>query len=131
MNTTTQQHTPGPWFHDKAMSGRTDSFSITHNRRCGPDILQEAIATLHYPSSHPTQLDSAVVAEANARLIASAPELLEALKALLRNVEDCQKYIAVLKDDERFDSEGNQLFPSSPEMDRARAAIAKATEGGQ
>ena len=48
--------------------------------------------------------------KANARLIAAAPELLEALQAIMR----CSK-------------EGGYLFKDSSELYAARAAIAKAT----
>jgi len=56
------QHTAGPWAHEKAMASR----EVWHVR----SKKQGCIASLEGKS-----------AEANARLIAAAPDLLEALKA--------------------------------------------------
>ena len=83
MNTT--NHTPGPWKHDETWGlikyGKTE------------------ICALHSGN------------EANAHLIASAPDLLEALRFLLAD------YIAI---------EGERLTGSSVPIEMARAAILKA-----
>jgi len=100
MNST---HTPGPWtLGDKI---------IPHTGECGrlmggcrhvfgpnqPDGAQNLIGTI-------TQ-------DANARLIAAAPDLLEACRGMLRHLE---------REGLQFDA-----------MDDARAAIAKATGKGE
>ena len=63
---------------------------------------------------------------ANARLIAAAPELLAALESLLENCRAKAALIATLESREKFDDAGNEIIDQSPEMDTARAAIAKA-----
>lgn len=83
MNTT--NHTPGPWKHDETWGlikyGKTE------------------ICALHSGN------------EANANLIAAAPDLLSALRFLLAD------YVAI---------EGEKLTGSSVPVEMARAAIAKA-----
>lgn len=63
----TTQHTPGPWFYDDSMKGR---LAINSERA--------SIAVIPY-------LDAEAIA--NARLIATAPELLAALKSLADQVK--------------------------------------------
>lgn len=65
---------------------------------------------------------------ANARLIASAPELLAALHDLLANAESKERYARMILGTETGEETANDL--DSPEMAKARAAIAKA-EGAQ
>lgn len=63
-------HTPGPWFiNDKSVDCQKDKISI-ETKVMGDDYF---IA----------QVDSSISQEANARLIAAAPELLEACKAFI------------------------------------------------
>ena len=67
----TQQHTPGPWnYSGPTISGR---FSIYAN---GPLAYSAGVS------------DYGDAAEANARLISSAPDLLDALDWALRQIED-------------------------------------------
>lgn len=66
-------HTPGPWGICPSFGGNPDAFSISV---VGDDRL---IAT----AWDRTPFDEANPAEANARLIAAAPELLEALEYLV------------------------------------------------
>ena len=82
------QHTPGPWVvYDDSNDGKTNRFEIAARGK----------TVAHIYHSVPEEDLS------NAFLIASAPDLLEALFGLL-------------------------LFPNNPrENDKARAAIAKAT----
>jgi hypothetical protein len=82
------QHTPGPW--ELRHSPRHGYFFIDYPQ-------QEGSATL-------TKLDCE---EADARLIAAAPELLKALQGIMVGVAGCQK---------------------NPEYEVARAAMAKAME---
>lgn len=67
------KHTPGPW----AIEYRTeDQFTYSPRISVGP-------AFLHYSAGYHTEKQDATFkarAEANARLIAAAPELLEALQ---------------------------------------------------
>lgn len=92
-------HTPGPWVHVE----NDDEYDVKHG--IGSD---RTVATVR------TGGDMQRV-EANARLIAAAPELLEALKELVR--------VAVINSGRGRDEEGFAAFRA------ARAAIAKA--GGE
>lgn len=77
MNT---KHTPGPWrFHHN--EGQTFNFITDKYNNC---IAKALINEHHIPAD---------VAEENARLIAAAPELLEALKNILADVEYSEKEI--------------------------------------
>lgn len=62
-----KQHTPGPWFYDDSLKGRLVINSERANVAVIPYLDREAIA--------------------NARLIAAAPELLAALKALKNRLD--------------------------------------------
>jgi len=70
-------HTPGPWHHGKM-------FETTHD---GVDRaffgIGTEVAPTHIGYASVTGLVNQAEAEANARLIVAAPELLEACKALL------------------------------------------------
>lgn len=94
------KHTPGPWFvqddHGRRYietSGNDDTIAEIHRRRSKGSVY------------------SCTEAGANASLIASAPELLEALQGLLAAYED----------------PGNTGSSYDEVVQRARAAIAKAT----
>jgi hypothetical protein len=80
------RHTPGPWFYDDTMKGRVNINSQS-----------AAVASIPY-------IDAEAVA--NARLIAAAPDLLDALRRLMREEADGEFTIGLIED--------------------ARAAIAKA-----
>lgn len=89
------KHTPGPWtLYDARKDGST-SFYVNH----GPDY----IGSVHLAPGR------AAVGSSNARLIAAAPELLEALQELVYGIERPTSG--------RFETA----------MPQARAAIAKAT----
>ena len=85
------EHTPGPWIVDALGYGY--------------DISAPEARCLITTSSDPKMVWGAIAREADARLIAAAPELLEALESLLAQVEQ---------------------YGHKPECDAARAAIAKA-----
>ena len=89
------QHTPGPWFIEQ----RTDDNGATHCRITASDG--------HGWSGNRYMSVSGCIDEHDARLIAAAPELLEALQSVLDNC---------------LDSEGLCAAHA-----KARAAIAKAT----
>jgi hypothetical protein len=99
------QHTPGPWQVKQARNGHTAVY---------PTGSQERVADIYCP------LDVDGHHAANARLIAAAPELLAALKAMMLNHfehhQDCSA--ARMSHLENFCECG---------IAAARAAIAKAT----
>lgn len=64
--------------------------------------------------------------DANARLIAAAPELLAALRDLLENAVAKERYIDTLTGEDVKNWELPDAALDSPEMAAARAAIAKA-----
>ena len=105
-------HTKGPWDVARTDAGiivRTESAKKT---RFG---ASRYAAIGGFDRSDPEQLAEAL---ANARLIAAAPELLEALIELADEVAD------------RFDLDSPSTNPSIKHaVSSARAAIAKATEG--
>jgi len=77
------KHTPGPWgimSHHRDAHGKFDYIRIGHDSRgqYGPDFIQ--VDALHWTAEGQEQ------ANANARLIAAAPDLLEALKGLLNAI---------------------------------------------
>lgn len=94
------QHTPGPWGNIGG-NGRLLDIPIR-----ATDLEKLGVSLVYIITDSPHRRE---VAQANARLIAAAPDLLEALQDLLF-----------------FDN-------GKPEFDAARAAIAKATgqKGGE
>lgn len=89
---TQSQHTPGPWIVQGDTYVTVNSLIIAHCKQAGNTTLEEA--------------------QANARLIAAAPELLEALEDLIGYAEH------------RFGD--NDYYKNHGCMNKARAAIAKA-----
>ncbi len=99
------KHTPGPWtWRNEPFDDGTPFFVIT--------------AGIGFFGSHSTLPSgfcaSGIMSEANARLIASAPELLAALEAMMQGAE-----WAPSGDNTRF------VSPASDVAKAARAAIAK------
>lgn len=95
------KHTPGPWHYDwtSKTNGYITGFHV--GRQIAPMDEMGCIEHLiTIPNDRPTEEE----AEANARLIAAAPELLEALEEL----------------------QGYELPVSQACLDRINAAIAKA-----
>lgn len=76
------QHTPGPWEIRKAKDGSGDIAIVAPNAPADqysrPGILGECYADIRRMGENNT-----AEAEANARLIAAAPELMEALKVII------------------------------------------------
>ncbi len=70
------QHTPGPWIAKRAVNGSKDFGIVT----CKGDVLAEVFSDIRF---HNEQCPEVVY---NARLIAAAPDLLEAVQDLLDNV---------------------------------------------
>jgi len=110
-------HTPGPWlavpFHDDGQAGWQITEMATNAQLGVADVLYRRgkyKATNHY------------AAEANARLIAAAPEMLGALK--IAHATICQ-----LVDEKNLSSEGmtaEEYQKHSTWVGRIQAAIAKA-----
>lgn len=112
------QHTPGPWKFSRWDQFGDARFYISQ-QECAPYTPNYSdVATLiaETPSGELVKIQ-----EANARLIAAAPDLLEALKELSRS------FIGTYSDDQRSDDEINNHREHWERM--ARAAITKA-EGG-
>ena len=78
MNTHTHTHTPGPWKIAHRM-GRPIVVNSTPTHG-GPLDICEAYT---HPMAHETIKDALDVSEANARLIAAAPELLQVARDFL------------------------------------------------
>ena len=93
------QPTPGPWM----INQETQEVYAEPDPK-GPSIVVADCCNANAPDSDKEQ-------EANARLIAAAPELLEALANALENIEGCLV---------------GQDLPSMIIRDKARAAIRKA-----
>ncbi len=72
--TTKTKHTPGPWIHLK----KGYEYEILCNKR--NDVLADVYD--HFKNKNESEL------EANARLIAAAPELLEACKRALQQLDE-------------------------------------------
>lgn len=87
------KHTPGPWTFVQGGSGNFPTWNV----RIGSNLI-----TLPFASSMDTL-------DADARLIAAAPDLLSALNAMLTHIG---------MDEDEW---------NKPTFDQARAAIAKAT----
>ena len=105
-------HTPGPWEIETAVKGTNWELYPAHNRYpCQQPIAQG------WASDIGERHDA--VAEANARLIAAAPDMLEALKEVLPVLEGLAKERHVMVGEAR----------RGGHRDKLRAAIAKA-EGG-
>ena len=69
------KHTPGPWYADP--SKRVTGFAVTHDGEPNPLAI-----ALRKPANSYSKGISDIKALANARLIAAAPDLLEALSNL-------------------------------------------------
>lgn len=95
---TTPQHTPGPWFYDGQNS-------------CGAHVIHVAQGEIAEAFGD-SWSDEGQQAEANAHLIAAAPEMLAALEEAYR----------ILLEDEGYQ-------PYNPKVKQIAAAIAKANGG--
>jgi hypothetical protein len=108
MNTIETKHTPGPWIYSGPASSEVYGYRGHYQ-----DTPQTVAKVSGYWDGE---------AEANARLIAAAPELLEALRGLLKCCEAQPEWSDLTN---RVDDAG-QPFPSATWI-AARRAIAKAT----
>lgn len=114
------KHTPGPW---KARSYRSNEGSIWIDcdaySKSGKTSLGGTLATAHATG---TGSDDPAVQEANARLIAAAPDLLAALKDQLDG--HWATWMAARAHVDGAET-SKQLFEREPDVIRARALIAK------
>lgn len=108
------KHTPGPWH---AMNKFRPSYSDHGYRKVASLNGRKGDIHIYAEASNMYQVGSGYVwgdAESDARLLAAAPELLEALRGMLQ-----------------LDEENHQRYPGDEdvcaEVRLARAAIAKAT----
>lgn len=133
------KHTPGPWIaqHRAGADGnyRTEIFSPTHG----------GIATCEWTPKHCGNGVTATYREANACLIAAAPDLLAALQCARKVIADdreafvtCNGQLALNPDEDPalFEQVGTLLFPTQDaefvrqydaDLAQMDAAIAKAT----
>jgi hypothetical protein len=119
--TTNTPHTPGPWNADKNFMGPdtySDGNSIPVFPRGGGVAICDVVAVTGEGLSRP---DVQARAEANARLIAAAPDLLAVLEAVAvwTDAEPCFCHV-------HNDSERARYSPHNFLCDCARTAILKA-----
>ena len=110
----TTQHTHGPWF----VNGNV----IRGDARSNGSVSVACILDVAYPYG----IRAGESAQANARLIAAAPELLEALREMTERIEDHPAYEAMTEEEENLT--GGDTAKLSYLARVGRAAIAKATE---
>ena len=119
-----QQHTPGPWRNDYSPRtgfgrgyGKSQIIAATGQAIAGVVVVQPQAGPMYRGGGFSQETFDEL--EANARLIAAAPELLEACLAMTNLLQaTIVKYV------------GNGTILTDPEWNRvgqARAAIAKAT----
>ena len=105
-------HTPGPWAVHFDETGGYDCMSGSYAILCGEKWKEVAEVDQNQYGQKSCDWDfRSQEAEANARLIAAAPELLEALRVILDSVDAHKVRLDIY------------------ELELARAAIAKATGG--
>jgi hypothetical protein len=112
----TFKHTPGPWMHVCWGGGDSRAFSIEQDIGDDPETpLGKTLVGAESYCQCPEK--PGIFNEADARLIAAAPELLAALQAIVKALAD--------QDDEGMIEHAQQMID-------ARAVIAKATsqQGG-
>jgi hypothetical protein len=110
-NANQTQHTPGPWKFTKARKASNFGNRTAFVQASGSDAQGSFQYTVAKVLGGPQ--DEAALAEANARLIAAAPELLEALQAM---------------ESAHMDRTGaDRAIALDKAAQQARAAIAKAT----
>ena len=80
----TAQHTPGPW----GVSAQPHGYSVWNvvDDEINPACIGRPVANVV------GGYDSVQIEEANARLIAAAPDLLEALEAICKHATECEMH---------------------------------------
>jgi hypothetical protein len=110
------KHTPGPW----VVKPRIWRGAAAHAQGPGIFSIEDAATQTVICDRRTEWPEQAVEMEANARLIAAAPDLLGAL-------EDMRQWVAAFAYGEG--SKAYEEVMRSPRMEKASAAIAKATGG--
>jgi len=108
----TAKHTPGPWLHEVGPDAPIGSV-VTF----GGDPIASTCANALVPGSNGSRAQHEM-RNANARLIAAAPELLEALIALVERRFEVAKKLGVSR---------KEALGSDGRYQKALAAILKAT----
>jgi hypothetical protein len=103
--TSTPNYTPGPWIVHHVDTAAHNPYILQDDERCPSKVI--AIIFDYDPNTRPH----------NAALIAAAPELLDALKALFDNCQMIHKHWG----------DGDNTKEADAAIASARAAIAKAT----
>ena len=111
------QHTPGPWFIDTAITSDLEDHVCISAKLHG--MLAQVVWRMEGAERTPT-------CEANARLIAAAPELLEALRMWL-DIHDTPAGFAGKYGKAFDDALAAQQLKVDAAASAARAAIAKST----
>ncbi|MCK8669409.1 hypothetical protein M1M11_31485 [Pseudomonas azerbaijanoccidens] len=114
-----QKHTPGPWFSPDGKTIKQDYRSIGLSESAGCMIG----AVMGGPTSGPTFIEVAEEVEANTRLIAAAPELLQALQ----NLEVAMNTVNYVWE-KRPENMWKAMQRVDEDLKSAREAIAKATQ---
>lgn len=103
------KHTPGPWIFEptEVGGGPWPHYGLINGRDGGP-------VPIHIVLDPKLDVEDDYEAQANARLVAAAPELLEALQAIIQRENDFNRW-------------GQGTLIGDSVADNARRAIAKAT----
>lgn len=110
------RHTPGPWrLETESRDAQRGSDLLVTDAEGGYSIADCDTA---FPGSGGMHPDEYARAQANARLIAAAPDLLEALRSLVTHID-------------RMNAKGIATATGDAQLAECRAAIAKATEGSR
>lgn len=124
------RHTPGPWRITQAWSSTqlSGGFGVEAPTPEGPGYPTPA-ATGYYAMAYPPPhgRDKMAEQEANARLIAAAPDLLVALKSLIEFAEHAEVTIEGEWGGGRTLAQMEASGTLSDEIVAARCAVAKAT----
>ena len=112
------KHSPAPWYWDDKDSMPWTDYDDAES---APFLLNANGCPIM------TGSDIRIAYEADGRIIAAAPELLEALRAIVKRIE----YYSAISESERPCIEQWEYTEGSTEMENARAAIAKAEGRGE
>ena len=104
------KHTPGPWRYDQSHP------QVVEGRDNGGLWVRRALAYGHTESE----------VDANARLIAAAPDLLAALRDVSRQLEAYKEFAEQWFTDGVPEDWRGRCACANAELDKARAALAKA-----
>jgi ATP-dependent helicase YprA (DUF1998 family) len=104
------KHTPGPWTTRNSVDGSGDIAIVASTK----SIVAECFTAIRHSTERVEE-----ECEANARLIAAAPDLFDAVKAALPVLEATQRLLAV-------EAAKAGMEPDDTLLNRMRSAVAKA-----